>query len=229
MTTLLEACYRAVRLQAVSAVVDRVLGLTWASTRGGSEWDKFTDGFAGHGVWAGAGAVAQWFLPLLWTVAYFALLRDHRRLAQVSALVAALPTLWPPADLRARDFVPSDSAYVVAAAVLAWAPARVAAHHRDAPAAALPAGAPGLVLAACCVLMGGSVVALPGGIDTVWALVTCHPVTALAWLLYRARGEHRVPAEEAAALAALGLLLLAVRPRSARGSTSCPGRCVWVS
>jgi hypothetical protein len=55
------------------------------------------------------------------------------------------------------------------------------------------------------------VVALSGGVDTVWALVTCYLVTALAWLLYRARGENRVPAGEAAALAALGLLLLAVR------------------
>jgi hypothetical protein len=173
----------------------------------------FTDGFTGHGVWADVGAVAQWFFPLLWTVAYFALLHDHRRLAQVSALVAALPTLWPLADLWARDFAPSDSAYVVAAAALAWASALAlcAAHHRDAPPAALPAGAPGLVFAACCVLMGGSVVALPGGVDTVWALVTCYLVTALAWLLYRVRGERRVPAGEAAALAALGLLLLAVR------------------
>ncbi|MFE3032050.1 hypothetical protein ACFXKY_10390 [Streptomyces canus] len=203
----------AVLLQAASAVVDRVLGLTWASTRGGGQWALFTDGFTGHGVWAGAGAVAQWFLPLLWTVAYFALLRDRRRLAQVSALVAALPTLWPLVDLWARDFAPSDSAYVVAAAVLAWASALAlcAAHHRDAPPAALPAGAPGLVFAACCVLMGGSVVALPGGVDTVWALVTCYLVTALAWLLYRVRGGNRVPAAEAAALAALGLLLLAVR------------------
>jgi hypothetical protein len=203
----------AVLLQAASAVVDRVLGLTWASTRGGSQWDLFTDGFVGHGGWAGAGAVAQWFLPLLWTVAYFALLRDHRRLARMAALVAALPTLWPLADLWARDFAPSDSAYVVAATVLAWSSALAlcAAHHRDAPPATVPAGAPGLVFAACCVLMGGSVVALPGGVDTVWALVTCYLVTALAWLLYRTRGEGRVPAAEAAALAALGLLLLAVR------------------
>jgi hypothetical protein len=59
--------------------------------------------------------------------------------------------------------------------------------------------------------MGGSVVALPGGVDTVWALVTCYLVTAPAWLLYRVRSERRVPAGEAAALAALGLLLLAVR------------------
>lgn len=36
-------------------------------------------------------------------------------------------------------------------------------------------------------------------------------MTALAWLLYRARGEHRVPAGEAADLAPLGLPLLAVR------------------
>lgn len=68
-----------------------------------------------------------------------------------------------------------------------------------------------MVFAACCVLMGG----LRGGTARwgrhLWALVTSYPVTALARLLYRARGENRVPAEEAAALAALGLLLPAVR------------------
>jgi hypothetical protein len=204
----------AVLLQAASAVVDRVLGLTWASTRGGRQWDMFIDGFTGHGVWDGVGGAAQWFLPLLWTVAYFALLRDHRRLAQASALLAALATLWPLVDLWTLDFAPSDSAYVVAAALLAWSSALAlcAAHHRDAPPAALPAGAPGLVFAACCVLMGSSVVALPDGVDTAWALVTCYLVTALAWLLYRVKGESRTPAPgEAAALAALGLLLLAVR------------------
>ncbi|MFF0078602.1 hypothetical protein ACFYR1_02585 [Streptomyces canus] len=30
---------------------------------------------------------------------------------------------------------------------------------------------------------------LPGGVDTVWALVTCYLVTALAWLPYRAGRE----------------------------------------
>jgi len=82
-----------------------------------------------------AEATAQWFLPLLWTVAYFALLRDRRRLAHASALVAALPTLLPLVDFWARDFAPSDSAHVVAAAVPACssAPALCAAHHRDAP------------------------------------------------------------------------------------------------
>lgn len=204
----------AVLLQAASALVDRVLGLTWTSSRGGRQWDVFMDGFTGHGVWAGAGAVAQWVLPLLWTIAYFALLHDRRRLARVSALGAALATLWPLADLWALDFAPSDSAYVVVAALLAWSSALAlcASHHRDAPPASLPAGTPGLVFAACCVLMGGSVVVLPGGVDTAWALVTCYLVTALAWLLYRARGGSHVPAPgEAAALAALGLLLLVVR------------------
>jgi len=203
----------AVLLQAASAVVDRVLGLTWASTRGGSQWDMFADGFTGHGVWAGVGAVAQWFLPLLWTVAYFALLSDRRRLAQVAALVAALPTLWPLVELWTLDFAPSDSAYVGAAAVLAWSSALAlcASHHRDAPPASLPAGKPGLVFAACCVLMGGSVVVLPGGADTVWAPVTCYLVGALAWLLYRVRSGDRVPVPGAAALTALGVLMLAVR------------------
>lgn len=55
-------------------------------------------------------------------------------------------------------------------------------------------------------------VALPDGVDTAWALVTCYLVAAVAWLLYRARSADRVPvAGGAAALAALGLLLLVVR------------------
>ncbi|CAM5301406.1 hypothetical protein [Streptomyces canus] len=133
MTTLPEAWYRAVLLQAASAVVDRVLGLTRASTRGGSQGGMFTDGFTSHGVWAA----------------------------------------------------------VVEAAVLAWSsvPALCAVRHRDAPRAVLPAGASGLVFAACRVLRGRSVVVLPGGVDTVWALVPCYLVTALALLLYRAGRE----------------------------------------
>lgn len=204
----------AVLLQAASALVDRILSLTWATTLGASQWNIFVGDFTGHGVLAGAVAVARWVLPLLWTVAYFALLRDHRRLARVSALVAAVPTLLPLVQIWTLDIAPSDSAYIVAAALLAWSSALTlcASHHRDAPPAALPAGTPGLVLAASCVLMGGSVVALPDGVDTAWALVTCYLVAAVAWLLYRARSADRVPvAGGAAALAALGLLLLVVR------------------
>ncbi|MFF0010978.1 hypothetical protein [Streptomyces sp. NPDC005374] len=204
----------AVLLQAASAVVDRILALTWATTSGANQWGIFLGDFTGHGVLAGAVELARWVLPLLWTVAYFALLRDHRRLAQVSALAAAVPTLYPLVQIWTLDFAPSDSAYVVAAALLAWSSALTlcASHHRDAPRATLPAGTPGLVFAASCVLMGVSIVALPDGADTAWAPVTCYLVAALAWLLYRARSADRLPvAGGAAALAALGLLLLVVR------------------
>ncbi|MEV7737069.1 hypothetical protein AB0O75_34130 [Streptomyces sp. NPDC088921] len=123
MTTLLETRYRAV-LRLLPAYWHRRAGCPQQARRGPRAPP------------VRRARLGQWFLPLLWTVAYFALLRD-RRLAQASALVAALPTLLPLVDLWARDFAPSDSAHVVASAVPACssAPALCAAHHRDAPPA----------------------------------------------------------------------------------------------
>jgi len=203
----------AVLLQAAAAVVDRVLGLTWAGTHGGRDWDMFLSGFTGRGPLMNVVEVAEWVLPLLWTVGYFALLHGRPRLARASVLLAALPTLWPFAGPLVAELVPWDPWFATAGALLAWLPALAlcAAHHRDAPEAVLPVGTPGLAFAACSVVMGASVVMLPATADEAWAPATCFVVGALGWLLLRRRGTDHSAACCAPALAALGLLLLAVR------------------
>ncbi|MGW2723171.1 hypothetical protein [Streptomyces sp. NPDC001492] len=203
----------AVLLQAAAALVDRVLELTWATTHGAREWEMFRSGFTGRGPLLGAVEAAEWTLPLLWTVAFFALLNGRRRLARMSALLAALPTLWPFAGPLVSETVPWDPWFATAGALFAWLPALAlcAAHHRDAPAAVLPVGTPGLVLAACSVVMGASEVVPPAAPDAVWAPATCFVLGALGWLLLRRRRRDVSPAGGALSLAALGLLLLAVR------------------
>ncbi|MFE0524650.1 hypothetical protein [Streptomyces sp. NPDC058954] len=204
----------AVLLQAAAAVVDRIINLTWSSTHGGREWDMFLSGFTGRGALLGAVAVAQWVLPLLWTVGFFALVHDRRRLARAAVLLAALPTLWPLVEPLVTEWAPSEPWFAVTSALLAWLPALAlcAAFHRDAPPAALPAGTPGMLYTACCVVMGGSLVLLPALADAAWAPATCFVLGALGWLLLRARrADSTSTGCGAVALAALGLLLLAVR------------------
>ena len=203
----------AVLLQAAAAVVDRVLTLTWSSTHGPRDWDMFVSGFAGRGVLLGVVEVATWTLPLLWTVAFFALLYDRRRLARASVLLAALPTLWPFIGPMVSELTPSDPWFATSTALLAWLPALAlcAAYHRDAPAAELPVGSPGLAFAACSVVMGASLVVLPAMADAAWAPATSFVVGALGWLLLRRHRADRSAACAALALAALGLLLLVVR------------------
>ncbi|WP_435279545.1 hypothetical protein [Streptomyces sp. 1222.5] len=203
----------AVLLQAASAVVDRVLELTQAFSRGATQRHLFQAEFTDHGLLAGAAAAAQWILPLLWTAAYFALLHDRRRLARICALLAALPTLQPLfAPLVSETAVP-DPAFATAFALLAWLPALAlcAAHHRDAPPARLPAGSPGLAYMASCVVMGASLVLLPAFPDPAWAPASCFVAGAVGWLLWRGRRTDRGMPGGALALAVLGLLLLAVR------------------
>jgi hypothetical protein len=203
----------AVLLQAAAAVVDRVLEVTWSTTRGAAQRDVFLEGFTGHGPVAGVAAVATWLLPLLWTAGYFALLHDRRSLARISVLTAALSTLWPLLAPLMTDSVPPDPAFATAAALFAWltALALCAAHHRDAPAATLPGTTPGLAYLACCVVMGASLVLLPTAADAVWAPTTCFLVGALGWLLWRIRRSRPGNPAGALALTALGLLVLALR------------------
>ncbi|MBC9729339.1 hypothetical protein [Streptomyces sp. TRM68367] len=219
----------AVLLQAATAVVEGILELTWASTHGRAQWEMFTSGFTGHGLRSGIVEAALWTLPLLWTAGYFALLHDRRRLARVSVLLAAVPTLWPLLEPLLDASVPPEPAYATATALLAWlsALAVCAAHHRDAPPASLPAGSPGLLFTACCVVMGGSVVLLPEAADSVWAPATGFLAGSLGWLLWRTLRADRDTgqgAEQGAdpsagqstacgavALAVLGLLILVVR------------------
>ncbi|MFE9899590.1 hypothetical protein [Streptomyces achromogenes] len=203
----------AVLLQAASAIVDRALELTWTFTRGAEARQMFVTGFTGADPTRTAVAVLSWVLPLLWTVAYFALLHDRRRTARCAALGAALPTLWPLLGPPVGDMAPGPHWYETTAALLAWLPALAlcAAHHRDAPPARLPAGPPGLVFLAGCVVTGASLVLLPAAADAVWAPATCFAVGALGWLLWHARRTDRTPPGAALALTALGLLVLAVR------------------
>ncbi|MGW3210322.1 hypothetical protein [Streptomyces sp. NPDC001135] len=203
----------AVLVLAASAVVAPILQLTWSFTRGGAERRLFLSGFTDHGVLGGTVAVAQWVLPLGWTAAYFGLLYGRRRLARTGALVAALPTLWPLVSSLTGVTVIGEPTFVVTLALLAWLPALVlcAAHHRDAPPARLPAGTPGLVLMAACVVTGASLVLLPSASDLVWGPGNCFVVGALGWLLWSVRRTERGVPGGALALAVLGLLLLSVR------------------
>ncbi|WP_075662610.1 hypothetical protein [Streptomyces acidiscabies] len=199
----------ALLLQAASALVDRVLELTWGSTHGSAQWDLFLTRFNGRGPGNSVPVAAlEWALPLLWTVAYFALLRDRRRLAGIAAAVAALPELWVFVAPFVTDAYPPDLPYATAGGLLAWLTvlAVYAAYHHDAPPAALPAGTPGLAYLAACVTMGASQTVLPLATDSVWAPSTAVLLAGLAWPAWRPRTP-----DTAFALAALGARLLALR------------------
>ncbi|MFG2576456.1 hypothetical protein [Streptomyces sp. NPDC048481] len=202
----------AVLLQAAAAVVDRALELTWTVSGGSAQWHMFLTGFTGGGAVLPVAAVAIWVLPLLWTVSWFALLHGRRRLAQTGALLAALPSLWPFVAPLVTDALPPSTPYAPVSLLLAWlsALALCAAHHRDAPAPALPLLPPGPAYLGCCVVMGASVVLAPMAADPVWAPATCFLLVALGRLVWRAR-HGRGGADATLALAALGLLVLALR------------------
>ncbi|MFC8342888.1 hypothetical protein [Streptomyces sp. NPDC057280] len=206
----------AVLLQAAVIVSDEVLRVTWSATRGPREWDLFLTGFTGSGPLPTVVAIAGWVLPLLWTVTFFALVHDRRRLARAAVLLAALPSLWPLIEPLVTEWPLSAPYFVTANAMFAWLPALAvcAAYHRDAPPAALPAGTPGLAFLACCVVTGGSVALLPTVVDLAWAPATCFVLAALGWLLLRARRAEPGTGSAAPALAVLGLLILAVRAAS---------------
>ncbi|MEU5538690.1 hypothetical protein [Streptomyces sp. NPDC020362] len=203
----------AVLIQATAAVVDLVIEVTWAVSRGGGERHLFLSQFTDQGLLMGMVTAAQWILPLLWTVAYFALLHDRRGLARASALLAALPNLWPLVGPLTGALVAPDPAFATAFGLLAWLPALAlcAAHHRDAPPARLPVGSPGLVFMTGCVVSGASVVMLPAAPDLAWAPASCFVVGALGWLLWQARSGGAATPGAGLALAVLGLLVLAVR------------------
>ncbi|MEU4928152.1 hypothetical protein AB0G54_16810 [Streptomyces yokosukanensis] len=221
----------AVLLLAASAVVAPVLRLTWSFTRGGAQRRLFLSEFTDHGVLAGTVAVAQWVLPLGWAVAYFALLRHRPRLARLGVLAAALPSVWP--LLRSvTDATPlPEPAFVTMLALLAWLPALAlcTAHHRDAPPARLPAGTPGLVFMATCVVTGASLVLLPAVSDLVWGPVNCFVVGALGLLLWSVRRTDRGVPGGALALAVLGLLLLAVRVAALYPWLRVPGAAAYIA
>ncbi|MGW7522296.1 hypothetical protein [Streptomyces sp. NPDC054783] len=221
----------AVLLLAASAVVEPVLRLTWSFTRGDAERRLFLADFTGHGLLAGAVAVAQWILPLGWTVAYFALLHDRRRLARIGALLAAVPSLWPLFRQLTGATVVTEPAFVVTLALLAWLPALAlcAAHHRDAPPARLPAGTPGPAFMAACVVTGASLVLVPIADDLVWGPANCFLAAALGRLLWSARRAASGAPGGALALAALGLLLLVVRVAAVYPWLHVPGAAAYIA
>ncbi|MEV7888834.1 hypothetical protein ACWD3I_32335 [Streptomyces sp. NPDC002817] len=203
----------AVLLQAAAVVSDEILRVTWSATRGAREWDMFLTGFAGGGRMDTVVTVAGWVLPLLWTVGFFALVHDRRRLARAAVLLAALPSLWPLIAPLVTDWSASDPWFATANALFAWLPALAvcAAYHRDAPQAALPGDAPGLAFLACCVVTGASVAVLPAMADIAWAPATCFVLAVLGWLLLGTRRAAPGAGSSALALAVLGLLILVVR------------------
>ncbi|GHI03822.1 hypothetical protein AQI88_08870 [Streptomyces cellostaticus] len=220
----------AVLIQAAAAVVDLVLEVTWAVSHGGAGRHLLLSQFTDQGLLTAVVTAAQWILPLLWTAAYFALLHDRRRLARASALLAALPNLWPLLGPLAGALVAPHPAFATAFGLLAWLPALAlcAAYHRDAPPARLPAGSPGLVFMTCCVVTGASVVVLPAAADLAWAPASCFVVGALGWLLWQARRSDAVTPGGALALAALGLLILAVRVAALYPWLHVPGAALYV-
>ncbi|MFF7445423.1 MULTISPECIES: hypothetical protein [unclassified Streptomyces] len=203
----------AVLLQAAAVVSDEILRVTWSATRGAREWDLFLAGFTGPDPLSAVVAIAGWVLPLLWTVAFFALIHDRRRLARTAVVLAALPTLWPLVGPLVSDWSVSDPWFATAIALFAWLPALAvcAAYHRDAPRATLPGDAPGLAFLACCVVTGASLAIVPAMADIAWAPATCFVLAVLGWLLLRTRRAVPGAGSSALALAVLGLLILAVR------------------
>ncbi|MEU1790276.1 hypothetical protein ABZ553_31270 [Streptomyces sparsogenes] len=139
-------------------------------------------------------------------------------------LLAVLPMGWRLVAPLVDELVPPGPAYAAASAFLAWvtAFALCVAWHRDALRASLPAGFPGLLFTACCVVVGASIVVLPVVADSVWAPATCFLVGAVGWVLWRVRRADQAAACEAAALVALGLLVLAVRVAALCLWLACP-------
>lgn len=204
----------ALLIQAAAAVTEQVLVLAWSS-RSATRRSALLDAFGSDGWYGWARGLALWTLPLLWTAAYAALLRGRLRSARACALLAAVAGTEGLVDrvhwsgtvtsLTWPDLVPVLCGWVIALAVCCG-------FHADASPARLPALPPGLAFMGTCVVVGGSLVLWPRAADTQWATGTAFVLASLVWLTARAlnRGS-RQRAEDALALAALGLVVLALR------------------
>jgi hypothetical protein len=171
-------------------------------------------GWSGHGPLIAVRTITEWTLPLLWTVGYFALVGGHRRLARVSVVLAALPTVSTLLIQLSEGSVPAEPAYTITTMLFAWLTvvAVYAAFHRDAPPARFPVGSPGLVHMACCTLIGASITLVPAAADAAWGPATGFLVLGVGWLLTRNReAEKSETMGRAVGLAALGLVILANR------------------
>ncbi|MEU8680423.1 hypothetical protein [Streptomyces sp. NPDC048611] len=195
-----------VLLHAASALTEQAILLTWFHGAPARYRELFLGGSTGHGTAPGLYEAALWLLPLAWTVAYLALLRDHRRTAFTFAVLAALP------DLAA--VIRHSVALSLTTAALAWLTvlALCCGFHRDAPPARLPLASPGPALMGTCVLMGALSVVWPGVADAGWAAGSLFIAAATVCLVVRRRSpKHVADAELPLALATLGLAVLVQR------------------
>ncbi|MEV5479726.1 MULTISPECIES: hypothetical protein [Streptomyces] len=203
-----------VLLQAASGLTGQALFLAWVRGAPARDREMVLTGFTGHGAPAGLYEVVRWLLPLAWTVAYLALLRDHRRTTFAFAALAALPGLASATQYLGGGQDALVVSFSLTTAVFSWLTvlALCCGFHRDAPPARLPLASPGLVLLGTCVLMGASTVVWPGGADPEWAGGAAFIAAAAAWLIARFRWpQHTRDPALPLALAALGLAVLVER------------------
>ncbi|WP_030989185.1 hypothetical protein [Streptomyces sp. NRRL S-1813] len=203
-----------VLLHAASALTERALFLTWLKGAPASDRELSLGGFTGHGALPGLYGAALWLLPLAWTVAYMALLRDHRHTAFVFALLAALPDLASALHHVDGGWGTVSVALSLTTTAFAWLTvlALCCGFHRDAPPARLPLASPGPALMGTCVLMGASIVVWPGVADTGWAGGSAFIAAAALSLVARRRSpKHVADPALPLALAALGLAVLVQR------------------
>ncbi|SFE31669.1 hypothetical protein SAMN05216251_102473 [Actinacidiphila alni] len=222
----------ALLLQAAATVTEAALSLAWSS-RSAYDRSLLLDVFTSDGGYGWARGVALWAAPPLWTAAYATLLRQRPRGARLFAVAAAVAASEPLVD--EAHWSGTVTALTVATAVFGWLTvlAVCCGFHADAGPAWLPAVPPGLAFLGTCVLMGGSVVIRPEGVDSQWATGTAFAVAAAACLAARALAARtdrdrndrdrndrartdrprndRPAAETTLALAALGLVVLTLR------------------
>ncbi|MFI0907656.1 hypothetical protein ACH4TE_29700 [Streptomyces sioyaensis] len=196
-----------VLLQAASALTERAFSLAWFTGAPAPDRELFLGGFRGHGAAPVLHEAAWWLLPLAWTVAYLALLRDRRRTAFVFAALAALPGLVS----AMGQAVDGWGTVSLATTVFSWLTvlALCCGFHCDAPPARLPLASPGPALLGTCVLMGASMVLWPEVAVTGWAGGSAFIAAAAVWLVARWRSpKHVADPALPLALATLGLAVL---------------------
>ncbi|MFI1156565.1 hypothetical protein [Streptomyces sioyaensis] len=199
-----------VLLQAASALTERAFSLTWFTGAPAPDRELFLGGFTGHGAAPGLYEATLWLLPLAWTVAYLALLRDRRRTAFVFAALAALPGLVSAMGHPGAGW----GTVSLAPAVFSWLTvlALCCGFHCDAPPARLPLASPGPALMGTCVLMGASMVVWPEVAVTGWAGGSAFIAAAAVCLVARCRSpKHVADPALPLALATVGLAVLVER------------------
>ncbi|MFF4607398.1 hypothetical protein ACFY12_32260 [Streptomyces sp. NPDC001339] len=197
----------AVLVLGTCAVTECVLTLAWLAGATTVDRSLFTAAFTDRAPLAGAFAVAVRVLPLLWAAGYVCLMRGHRRAARYAVTAAAVPATLALVEQLAEGEAGTWLAFTVLWAAFTWLTVLAVngGFHTDAPPPLRPAGRPGLVFAACCVLTSAFLVLFLGATDPVWAAATAFSAIASVWL---AASRGRVEATAATALTALGTVVL---------------------